>query len=81
MPSLIEQTVDSYLHAVKLSLFTGTQYACSIELLRADLSVLVTWELPNTLSCEAEVQTTAWIQTFVLERTFSMEIARFDTLK
>ena len=81
MPSLIEQTVDSYFHAVKLFLFTGTEYACSIELLRADHSVLDIWEVPNALSCEVKVQTAAWLQIFVLERMFSIEIAGFDTLK
>lgn len=80
MPSLIEQTVDSYFHAVKLFLFTGTQYVCSIELLRADQSVLVIWEVPNRLSCEVKVQR-ARTQTLVLEKMFSTEIARFDTLK
>lgn len=78
MPSLIEQTVNLYFHAVKLFVLTGTQYACRIELLRADQSVLVICEVRNTLSCEVKVQTAAQIQTFVLERTFSMEVARFD---
>lgn len=39
MPSLIEQTVHPYFHAVKLFLFTGTQYACIIEVLRAETSL------------------------------------------
>lgn len=54
---LIEQTVQSHLHAVKLVLFTGTQYGSSIELLTADQSVPVGGEVCNALSCEVEVQT------------------------
>jgi len=51
------------------------------EFLRADQSVLVIWEVPNTLSCEVAVQAAARIQTLVLERMFSMEIARLNTSK
>lgn len=54
---LIEQTVHSHLHAVKLLLFSGTQYASTIELIKADQSVLVVGEVCNAQSCEVEVQT------------------------